>query len=185
MAEAVELKSDIWTYQEYLELPPDGKLYQIIRGDLYMVPAPTTYHQEVAINLASILWNHVKKTGWGKIYSAPIDVVLTSTDIVQPDIVGISKERMGIVKEMGVFGAPDLIMEILSPSTHSIDVKLKKSLYERHGVFEYCLVYPDEKKVECFLLRQGSYTGPKVYLKDEEAGVVSVPGLKINLGEVF
>ncbi|HEC99833.1 MAG TPA: Uma2 family endonuclease [Proteobacteria bacterium] len=185
MPGAVELKSDIWTYQEYLELPPDGKVYQIIRGELYMVPAPATYHQEVAINLTLIIWNYVKKTGWGKIYNAPIDVIFTSTDIVQPDIVGISKDRFGIVKENGVFGAPDFVAEILSPSTLSIDTKLKKALYERHGVFEYWLVYPEEKKVESFLLRQGSYTGPKAYLRDEEAEVTSIPGLKVDLKEVF
>ncbi|MEW6326705.1 MAG: Uma2 family endonuclease [Thermodesulfobacteriota bacterium] len=185
MTGAAELKSDIWTYQEYLELPPDGKVYQIIRGELYMVPAPTTYHQEVGINLTLIIWNYVKKTGWGKIYNAPIDVIFTSTDIVQPDIVGISKDRFGIVKENGIVGAPDFVVEILSPSTLSIDTKLKKALYERHGVFEYWLVYPEEKKVESFLLRQGSYTGPKAYLRDEEAEVSSIPGLTVDLKEVF
>ena len=185
MAEALKLKDDIWTYQDYLELPWDGKTYQVIKGELYVTPAPTTYHQKISINLASSIWNYIKKTDWGEIYYAPTDIIFSSTDVVQPDIVGISKDRMAIIKEEGIFGAPDLIIEILSPSTHAIDAKTKKALYERHGVFEYLLVYPEEKKVESFLLRKGKYTDPKTYLKDEQIDIASIPGLILHLKEVF
>lgn len=185
MAEVLELKSDIWTYQDYLELPSDGKVYQIIEGGLYMVPAPTTYHQKVSINLASIIWNYVKKINWGEIYDAPIDVILSTTDIVQPDIIGISKERLSIVKEKGIFGTPDLVIEILSPSTWPLDLKLKKGLYERYGIQEYWLVYPEEKKVQCFLMKGGKYHLLGTYFKNEEVEVATIAGLRIDLKEVF
>jgi Uma2 family endonuclease len=185
MAEALKFNSDIWTYDDYLELPSDGKTYQIVGGDLYVVPAPTTYHQKVSINIASIIWNYVRKTDWGEVYDAPIDIHFSSTDIVQPDIVCVSRGRLAIIKENGIFGAPDLVVEVLSPSTRSMDAKTKKALYERYGVFEYLLVYPEEKKVESFLLRQGEYRGPKTYLGDEEMETVSIPGLKLDLKEVF
>jgi len=78
-----------------------------------------------------------------------------------------------------------LKIEILSPSTHAIDAETKKALYERHGVFEYLLVYPEEKKVESFLLRKGKYTDPKTYLKDEQIDIASMPGLMLDLKQVF
>lgn len=185
MAEALKLKDDIWTYQDYLELPSDGKTYQIIKGELYVTPAPTTNHQRVSRNLAFVIWEYVKETDWGEIYYAPTDIIFSSTDTVQPDIVGISKDRLPIIKEEGIFGAPDLVVEILSPSTHSMDARTKKALYERHGVFEYLLVYPDEKKVESFLLRKGKYTRPKTYLKGEQIDLASIPGFILHLKQVF
>lgn len=185
MVNILELKGDIWSYEDYLELPSDGKTYQIIGGELHMVPAPGTYHQKVSRNLGFILWDYVKKINWGEVYYAPTDVVFSSTDIVQPDIIGISKDRLGIVKEKGIFGTPDLVIEIISSTTRAIDTKLKKVLYERYGAKEYLLVYPEEKKLEVYLLRQGRYTLRGVYLKDQEIELVSIHGLIIDLKEVF
>lgn len=185
MEKVLETKREIWTYQDYLGLPNDGHVYQIIEGELYMVPAPTTYHQDILRDLGFIIWDYVRKIKWGKIYYAPTDVVFSSTEIVQPDIIGIAKGRLSIVKENGVFGAPDLIIEIISPSTMAIDVKLKKLLYQRCGVREYLLVYPEEKKIEAYLLIEGRYHLRGSYLRSDVLELTSIPGLKLDLEEVF
>ncbi len=85
------------------------------------------------------------------------------------------------MQRRGIFGAPDFVAEILSPSTKSVDLKLKKELYEMHGVEEYWIVYPEEKKVECYLLRGGKYEYRGTFLRDDEIEVRSIPGLKVNL----
>ncbi|MBI4752822.1 Uma2 family endonuclease [Candidatus Desantisbacteria bacterium] len=114
---AVDLKEDIWTYEDYLTLPNDGKTYQIVGGDLFMTAAPLIYHQAISRNLAFIIWEFVKEHDMGEMFNAPVDIVFSSTNVVQPDIIYISKERLDIKKEKAIFGAPDLVIEILSPTT--------------------------------------------------------------------
>ncbi len=130
-------EEDIWTYQDYLELPSDGKIYEIIGGTLLMAPAPATKHQKVSRNLEVLIWDYVRKNKLGEIYDAPIDVIFDRLNIVEPDLVYISQERTNIIKEKGIFGAPDLVVEILSPHNANVDIKKKKQLYEHFAVREY------------------------------------------------
>ena len=104
------------TYEDYLTLP-DEKRYELIEGDLYMVPAPDFYHQIISRNIEFLLWGFIKKRNLGTVVHAPVDVVLTTEDVIQPDILYISNERRGIITGRNVTGAPDLVIEILSPST--------------------------------------------------------------------
>ncbi|GAF82857.1 unnamed protein product [marine sediment metagenome] len=150
-----------------------------------MVPAPSTRHQNVSRNLEFIIWSFVKSHNLGMIYYAPIDVVFGSTDVVQPDIVFIAKNRLAIVKEKGIFGAPDWVIEIVSSSTSKIDIKLKKDLYERFGVREYWMVYPEDEKVEVCLLEGGNYKLRGVFLKQDALQVSTIERLEVNLEEVF
>lgn len=185
MGKVVNLDEEIWTYQDYLKLPNDRNTYQIIGGKLFMTPAPSSYHQRISRNLEFILWSHVKKNDLGEVFYAPIDAVFSSVNVVQPDIVFISKEKLRIVKEKGIFGSPDLIVEIISPSTSEMDIKLKKDLYQRFGVREYWIVYPEGKKIEVFRLEGGSYKLKGTFLEDDTMESKLFQGLKINLREVF
>mgnify|MGYP000103035889 FL=1 len=117
----IDLNQNIWTYQDYRELPSDGKTYQIIGGRLFMAPAPSTPHRDISGNLGFIIRSFVKEHSVGKIYNAPIDVVFSSVNVVQPDIIFISSKRLKIIKEEGIFGAPDWIIEIISPPSEKID----------------------------------------------------------------
>jgi len=181
----IDVNQEIWTYEDYRELPDDQKIYQVIGGKLFMVPAPSTRHQNISRNLEFIIWSFVKNHNLGEVYDAPIDVVLNSVNVVQPDIVFIAKNRLAIVKEKGIFGAPDWVIEIVSSSTSKIDIKLKKDLYERFGVREYWIVYPEDEKAEVYLLEGGNYKLKGAFLKHDTLQVRTIEGFRINLEEVF
>jgi Uma2 family endonuclease len=178
-------RGDVWTYQEYLELPEDGKRYEILKGRLAMTPAPSTKHQDVSRNLGSILWNFVKKHGLGKVYFAPVDVIFDQVNVVQPDLIYISKERKELIKDAGIFGAPDLIIEIQSPGTLHVDAKRKKEIYERFGVREYWIVDPSEKKAEIFILKGGGYILEGIYTESDTIKCKTIRELSVSLAEVF
>jgi Uma2 family endonuclease len=138
------------TYQDYLNLPEDGNRYEVMNGELIMVPAPNTIHQDVSANVEYELKKFIEKHKVGKIYHAPIDVVLSETNVVQPDILFIAKQRFHIITEKNISGAPDLIIEILSPSTGYYDLIEKKEIYEKYGVQEYWIIDPKKKRVETY-----------------------------------
>ena len=139
-----------YTYDEYLNLPDDGKRYEVIDGELVMVADPYTIHQTVSGNLEYELRTFIKKHKLGKIFDAPTDVVLNEYNVVQPDILFIARDRLDIITEKNISGAPDLIVEILSPSTAYYALLEKKELYEKFGVKEYWIVDPKKQRVEVF-----------------------------------
>ena len=121
-----------FTYEDYLHLPDDGKRYQVIEGEVYMVPAPTPYHQDVLRKLLILLSEFVEEHVPRKAYCAPCDVVLSQENIVQPDIFFICKEREHIVTEGNIRGAPDLVVEIILIAPHNDTEVRCHSSYERY-----------------------------------------------------
>lgn len=175
---------DKFTYQDYLHLPDDGKRYQIIDGELYMVPSPIPYHQTISINIERILYEYTKKQG-GRVLHAPCDVVLTNIDVVQPDIFFISPERLDIIKEKNIQGAPDLVVEILSSYSEKIDKISKAKLYARFGVKEYWIVNPDKKEVTVLNLKGGGYKSQGDFdIKDSFESKL-LKGLTVEVSEIF
>lgn len=154
---SISTLSRLTTYDDYRNLPDDGKQHQIIGGELHMTPAPTPYHQEISLNLAFILNSFVKQHKTGSIYTAPVDVVLSMTDVVQPDLVYVSRERLNIITKKNIVDAPDLVVEVLSDNTETIDRQKKRVLYEKHGVKEYWIVDPSEKTIEQHILKENSF----------------------------
>ena len=125
------------TWQDVQQMPDDGNRYEAIEGDLYMTPAPTFRHQLVSWRLSRALDRFLFEAGHGLVLCAPFGVEFPATDEgVQPDILFVSGERREIIAEAGIVGAPDLVMEILSPSTAGRDRSIKLRLYERQGVRE-------------------------------------------------
>lgn len=139
-----------YTYQDYLNLPDDGKRHEVINGELIMTPAPNIFHQTVSNNLEFELNSFIKKKNVGKMFHAPTDVKLSETNVVQPDIIFVTVERSNIITENFIDGAPDLIIEILSPGTAYYDLIEKKELYERFEVKEYWIVDPKKRRVEIY-----------------------------------
>ena len=175
---------DRYTYKDYL-LIDDDKRYEILRGGLIMVPAPFTIHQRLLRNIEDILWNFVKEKKLGEVLVAPTDVVLSEDIVVQPDILFISKEGLDIIKEAAIMGSPDLIVEIISPSSASYDTVEKRDIYEEYGVKEYWLVFPQEKAIEVLTLEDGVY---RELCKGRKTGVVRskiIVGLEVDLKDVF
>ncbi|MCL6583241.1 MAG: Uma2 family endonuclease [bacterium] len=178
-------EDDIWTYEDYLNLPSDGKIYEIIGGGLVMSPAPSPKHQKISRNLALYIWNYVRKNKLGEVYYAPIDLILDRLNVVQPDLVYVARKRCEIIKENGIFGVPDLIVEILSPHNAEVDIKKKKQLYEHFAVREYWIVNPEIKKVEVYIMQGGGYKHQGTYLEQDSLESRQIEGLKVPLSEVF
>ena len=175
---------DRYTYKDYL-LIDDDKRYEILRGGLIMVPAPFTIHQRLLIRLSVIFSNFIKEKKLGEMLVAPTDVVLAEDTVVQPDILFINKERLDIIKEAAIMDSPDLIVEIVSPSSASYDTVEKRDIYEEYGVKEYWLVFPQEKVIEVLTLENNIY---REFCKGRKTGVVRskiIVGLEVDLKEVF
>ncbi|HKJ68247.1 MAG TPA: Uma2 family endonuclease, partial [bacterium] len=133
----------IVTYDDYRRLPDDGKRYEIIEGELYVTPAPGTLHQFTVVQLATTLNIQIQKKDFGHVYVAPTDVVLSMTNVVQPDLCVVTRERSRIITRSNIVEAPDLVIEVLSESTAAVDRGAKKTLYEQYGVREYWIVDPE------------------------------------------
>jgi Uma2 family endonuclease len=179
-----------YTYTDYLKFEYEH-MVEIIRGKIFkMTPAPTSWHQMISAELFGQLYIHFKSKSCS-VFSAPFDVILpiknqqknTSTTVVQPDISVICDHNK--IEEEGCVGPPDLIVEILSPSTSKKDLNNKYSIYEESGVKEYWIVMPKERLVEVFFLVNGKYQRIKTYTEKETIKLLLFPELKIDLKEIF
>ena len=145
------------TWRDLWRTPDDSNRYEIINGEVYMSPAPYVSHQQVLGNLFRVLDRHVSRHALGTVFFAPIGVVLEKASAVQPDLIFIAAARRSIIEEKAVFGAPDLIVEVQSPSTASRDRGMKKDLYARIGVPHYWLVDPRRHTLLALRLAAASY----------------------------
>lgn len=171
------------TYDDYAKIPPDGHRHEILEGEEFMTPAPDVEHQRVSRKLERLLDDHVTRSGLGEVFDAPIDIVLSQEDIVQPDIVFVSTSRAGIVKEKNVQGAPDLVVEITSPSTEAIDRGRKRKLYERAGVREHWIVDPQSRTVE--VQEFGDPRRVRIYKEGQSFPSALLAGLTVSLSALF
>jgi len=170
------------TYSDYVCYPDDGNRHEIIDGDHYMNPAPSTYHQTVSRRIHFSLYEQIELTGLGVVYNAPVDLHVGDHDIVQPDIVAVLKENEQIITPSKIKGVPDLVIEILSPSSIKNDKELKRSLYQRIGVPEYWIVDPFEHEVTQLVLNSGQYKP----IKHDQVVTVSIsPGVSVDLQKVW
>jgi len=152
-----------WTYADYAALPDDGNRYEIIAGVLYMTPAPGTGHQSVSARVVTFLVTHVEFAGLGRVFAAPVDVELAPDTVVQPDIVVVLSANLDRITPSRIIGAPDLVVEILSPGTAGYDRREKQDAYARSGVGEYWIVDPGAQTVELLTLDQGGYRSHGVF----------------------
>jgi len=180
----METPSKLYTYEDYLKLDDDNQ-YELIEGELLLVPAPKTVHQRISNRLNFFISEFAKKHDLGEVIYAPVDVVLSETNKPQPDIIFITKERLNIIKENYIDGAPDLVIEILSPSTASRDKVEKSRLYYAHGVKEYWIVDPYHKVVEILTPGEKYWQIANTYSEKETLSSPFLPGLEINLKDIF
>ncbi len=171
------------TYEDYANIPGSER-YELIDGELILVSSPNEMHQRVSKRLLW-LFRDVEESGLGWVYDAPFDVILSDTDVVQPDLMFISKERADIITPANVQGAPNLVVEVLSPSTAQRDWTQKRDLYAKYGVRELWLVAPDAKLVWVMALTDGEYAIAGVYKEGQTLSSPTLAGLTIDLGYVF
>ncbi len=141
-----------FTYADYLLFPEDGRRHELIDGEHYVTPSPITKHQKILVNLLISVGSNLQKTKAGQVLAAPMDVILSDRDIVQPDLLFISKNRGAILTEKNIQGAPDLLVEILSNSTRKTDEIFKRKLYEQHQISEYWIIDPELETVKVYRL---------------------------------
>ena len=183
MFDGIPLKES-YTYEDYAKLP-EGAPYQLIGGELVMIPSPTPYHQEISQRLEFKILSYVEKKNLGRLYHAPLDVFLSDKDVYQPDIIFISRDRLEIIGKKKIEGAPDIVIEILSSSTAYYDLRIKYRAYEGYGVREYWIVDPELKKIEVYENQNKKF---KIYSEAEGEGTVSskvLGELVISLNEIF
>jgi len=182
MAVAVEKQSKRWTYEEYYKLDDDQR-YEILNGELVMAPAPDTWHQSWSGDIYALLRTHVTGQKLGKLFMAPVDVVLDPENTVQPDIVFVAAANAGIIQRRAIFGVPDVLVEVISPASVRRDRYDKRQLYARFGVKEYWIGDPANKALEILTLKSGAY---ELYGCAEEKGKLTsllLPGLEFDLSK--
>jgi Uma2 family endonuclease len=141
-----------WTYEEFARLPNDGNRYEVIGGELFVTPAPTPLHQKVLTRLITALDSFSEAHGLGEVF-APIDVLFGEGDYLEPDLVFVTRDRMGIVSDRAAEAAPDLVVEVLSPTTAMRDRGIKRERYARFGVAEYWIVDTKRRSIERYRLQ--------------------------------
>ena len=146
-----------WTYDDYAALPNDGNRYEIVDGVLIIAPAPSPEHQDIVGMIFHHLLVHIKFAGLGRVFQAPIDVELSAKNIFQPDVVVILNEHLDRIKAKRIVGAPDLVVEVASPSTALYDRFAKYDRYAQTGVQEYWIVNTETKTVQVLVLEHGEY----------------------------
>ncbi len=173
------------TYDDYRNTPDDER-HELLDGELVLAPAPRLSHQRVAMQLGALLHAFVREQGLGHVFAAPCDVVLSHTDVVQPDLLFVAREREYVLRNGdNVRGAPDVVIEILSPATAARDRTVKRELYAKHGVGEYWPVDPAAKTVTVLLRSEHGFDAAGVYGPGQELTSPSVRGFVLDPDEVF
>lgn len=151
----------IFSADDLAQLPDDGKRYEVLEGDLAVSPSPNRKHQRCVLQLTRF-FETIEDAGYGQVFPAPFDVILDRHTVVEPDVLFIRQERLDIVTDANVQGAPDLVAEVLSPSTQDRDKGVKVHLYARFGVREYWIADPDVQALTVYRLVDAGYqhSGP-------------------------
>ncbi len=172
----------VWTYKDYLRLE-DDKRYEVINGRLVEMPAPTTEHQRILKRLMKVILPMEDESKW-EVLPSPVDVILSENVVLQPDIVIVFRQGKSEVRGR-LFGSPDLVVEVVSPSSYARDRYEKFRLYEKHGIKEYWIVLPGEKVIEVWCLKDGKYVLHSVAADKGEVESCVLKSLKVKVEEVL
>jgi Uma2 family endonuclease len=176
-----------FTYEDFVNFPDDGKRHEIVDGEHYVTPSPDTKHQIVVFNLSTAFGMYLRVHAIGAAFVAPFDVVFSDLDVVEPDLLYISRDRADIVTDQHVRGAPDLVVEVLSSGPRKTDDLTKRKLYERFGVREYWIVDPELETTRIYR-RAGDRFVRTAELSVEQGDALTtplLPGFSVPLADVF
>lgn len=152
-----------------------------------MTPAPSTKHQRIALNIATFLRDFLKSSRIGQVFIAPCDVILSESNVVQPDVFFVSAQRASIITEKNIQGAPDLVIEIFSEKTRKTDEVIKRKLYEQHGISEYWIVDPELETVKVYRKTDKGYIRAAELSRETNDTLTTplLPDFQILLNEIF
>ncbi len=174
-----------WTYDAYAALTEDGECYEIVQGVLVMSPSPEDIHQDVTGEIFAYLREQIKLKRLGRVLIAPFDVVLSPQNVFQPDVLVVLNEHLERVQRKGVMGAPDLVVEVISPSSKLYDRVNKHTAYEQAGIPEYWLVRPLEQSIELFVLEGGKYHSLGIFKGEQTVPSRIVPQMTTPVAHFF
>lgn len=181
---AVEKKKK-YTADDYMILE-EGAPFQLVENDLIMSPSPSLAHQLILGEFYDLIKGFIKTTNsQGLVVLSPMDVRFDNDNIFQPDLIYISKEKINEIVRDVIEGAPDLIIEILSPSNAYYDLRQKKDVYQKYGVKEYIIVDPIAFNCELYVLKGGEYQLDQKKEKNEILNSALLPGLTFDLSKIF
>jgi Uma2 family endonuclease len=180
------MRTDIrFTYEEYRVLPETGPRYQLVDGDLLMSPAPTFWHQELLMRLATALRVFAEGKRAGKVVCAPLDVILSDEDVFQPDIVFVSAGHRKLIVPEGIRGTPDLCVEVLSPTNRGVDLGTKRLQYAKYGLAELWIADPDANTLQVFRLQEDPNNAVAVLTARDTITTPLLPGFAMKLDKLF
>ena len=180
----VETRPATLTYDDYL-MTPDDERWELLRGELIMVPGPNTAHQRITLNLVRFLSAFVEENALGEVFISPYDVVLSRNNVLQPDLLFVSREQQSIITAANIQGAPALVVEVISPSTASKDRELKRAIYAENGVGEYWLVDPDSRTISVMSLHDNDFREVGTYGTGEVLSSPTLEGIVLDLTRIF
>ncbi len=172
------------TYEDYRKTPEDER-YELIDGELIMAAAPNMAHQTTQGKLGWRMASTVETEGLGYVFFSPCDVALSEHNTFQPDIIFVSKENADIITDANIQGAPDLVVEIISPSSTGRDWVVKRDLYAKYGVKEYWLIDPINRTLWVMLLRDGYLELAATYHEGDTLVASTIKGFTVNLSDIF
>jgi Uma2 family endonuclease len=176
------------TYDDFLQFPEDGKRHELIDGEHYVAPTPNSRHQAISGNLFGLIWSYLQHHPIGRVFSAPLDVIFSDFDVVEPDVLYLSSQRFAEIETSPwIKGAPNLVVEIGSPTTRKRDETIKRRLYERFGVDEYWVIDPELDTIKVYRRTTDCYERI-AELTVENRDVLTtplLPGLDLPLAKIF
>lgn len=174
-----------WTYEDYAALPEDGQRYEVVNGVLVMSPSPTPEHQDIVGMIAHYLLIHVKFAGLGRVFTAPLDIDLGPKKVFQPDVVVVLNAHLDRITKKRIVGAPDLVVEVVSPGSGVMDRIAKYGIYARAGIAEYWIVNATRQTVEVHVLEHGEYRSLGVYQGKDTLPSRVAPELSVRVEQFF
>ena len=175
------------TYDDLLKMPDDGKRYEIIDGELFVNASPVVRHQRIVGNLYFVLRSWLEEHGGGEVFGSPVDVVFDPENVTVPDLIVIKSDRASFLGEKNMQGPPNLVIEVLSPSTRRLDERLKRKTYDRFGVDEYWIVDPELEVVKIYRRTAAAFQ-LVAEIDAEEGGTITTPvlsGFTLDVRKLF
>lgn len=177
------MASQALTYDDLVMFPDDGLRRELLGGELIVSPSPSLRHQDVVLCLGMALRMHVEAHGGGRVFVAPVDVVLSQRDVVEPDVIFVADHQVDMLTEANIRGAPALLVEVLS--TPRIDRVRKRDLYARFGVPAYWIADPDADRVEVYRLTGDRYAKPEILDMGDRLTYEVLPGFAVEVAKLL
>lgn len=177
------VRATVFTYEDYRNTP-EGERYEVLDGELVFLPTPNIAHQLTVGDLFCELYGFVEERKAGEAFLR-VAVVLSDTNVVEPDITFVSASRMDIIGVDAILGAPDLVVEVISASDPERDLVRKRDIYARHGVGEYWIVDPEARSIRVMTLEGDAYRVAGEYGEGDVLPSGTLGGLALEVGSVF